>query len=414
MKTNELHYLVVEDDEFQRQTLVDMLLSLGARSVRQAGDGTQALAILQSRPSQPIDIVLCDLEMPEMDGMECFRHMGCSQADISVVIVSALDAALIASVEKMVRAYGIRLLGAIEKPITLARLQALIELHDSVRSRTGPVSAAPTSFTLAEIMDGLRNNQFEPFFQPKVDVVTGCITGVEALARWNHPDHGIIPPYTFIGLLEQSRKINELTFIMLEKAVAATRQLHYHGHALTMSVNISLASLTDTTLANRITQIIRNAAVDPRYIILEVTETAAMTDMAHALENLARLRMRGFGLSIDDYGTGYSSMQQVGRIAFSELKIDQTFVKDFAENEPQRIIVQSSIDLAHKLRIKCTAEGVENARDWHALKSMGCDLVQGYWIAKPMSLPSLLDFCESFSIHEPGLEDFDHAKPVCQ
>jgi EAL domain-containing protein (putative c-di-GMP-specific phosphodiesterase class I) len=120
--------------------------------------------------------------------------------------------------------------------------------------------------------------------------------------------------------------------------------------------------------------------------------------VAHALENLARLRMRGFELSIDDYGTGYSSMQQISRIAFSELKIDQTFVRGFSENEPLRIMVQSSIDLAHKLRIKCTAEGVETECDWLALKSMRCDLAQGFFIAKPMNLASLLDFCASFAI----------------
>jgi EAL domain-containing protein (putative c-di-GMP-specific phosphodiesterase class I) len=129
-----------------------------------------------------------------------------------------------------------------------------------------------------------------------------------------------------------------------------------------------------------------------------VTETAAMTDVAHALENLARLRMRGFGLAIDDYGTGYSSMQQISRIAFSELKIDQTFVRGFADNEALRIMVQSSIDLAHKLRIKCTAEGVETEREWSALKTMRCDLAQGYFFAKPMNLSSLFGFCESFAI----------------
>jgi len=394
MKADELHFLVVEDDDFQRQTLADMLHSLGAKTVQQAGDGKQALATLQSEQSYPIDIVLCDLEMPEMDGMEYFRHLGSSHADISLVIISALDSALITSVEKMALAYGIRLLGAIEKPITRSRLQALIGQHESVSPKPTATSTTPSSFTFEEIMDGLRHDQFEPFFQPKLDLSTGRITGAEVLARWIHPDYGVIAPYAFIDQLEQSGKINDLTFIMLEKAAAACRQLLQRGQALSLSVNISLTSLTDTTLASRITQVIRNAGIDPRHIILEVTENAAMTDVAHVLENLARLRMYGFGLSIDDYGTGYSSMQQVTRIAFSELKIDKAFVKGFAENGPLRIIVQSSIDMAHKLRIKCVAEGVETEQDWDALKSMGCDVAQGYFIAKPMDLASLCDFCE--------------------
>jgi EAL domain-containing protein (putative c-di-GMP-specific phosphodiesterase class I) len=331
--------------------------------------------------------------------MEYFRHMGNFFADISLIIMSALDSALITSVEKMARAYGIRLLGAIEKPITRSRLQMLIAQHEAAGPKREAISSsASASFTLEEIMDGLRKNQFEPFFQPKVDVVSGQVTGVEALARWIHPEHGVIGPYTFIEVLERNGKIDDLTFVMLKKAASACRQLHEHGQMLSVAVNISLTSLTDTTLASRITQVIRDAAVDPRYIILEVTETTAMTDVAHALENLARLRMRGFGLSIDDYGTGYSSMQQISRIAFSELKIDQSFVKGFAENEPLRIMVHSSIDLAHKLRIKCIAEGVETEKEWNALKEIECDLAQGYFIAKPMNLTSLLDFCKRFAI----------------
>ncbi|WP_202051509.1 EAL domain-containing response regulator [Methylomicrobium sp. RS1] len=399
MKPDELHFLVVEDDDFQRETLADMLLSMGAKSVRQAGDGKQALEILQAQSAPAVDIVLSDLEMPEMDGMEYFRHMGSHYADISLIIMSALDSALIASVEEMARAYGIRLLGAIEKPVTRSRLQTLIAQHEAVwpkQERVAP--SGPASFTLEDILDGLRKNQFEPFYQPKVNIASGQIKGVEALARWIHPEHGVIGPYAFIAVLERNGKLDDLTFTILKKAASACRQLHESGHKLSMAVNISLTSLTDTALANRITQVMHEAAVDPRYFILEVTETAAMTDVAHALENLARLRMRGFGLSIDDYGTGYSSMQQISRIAFSELKIDQTFVRSFSDNESLRIIVQSSIDLAHKLRIKCTAEGVETERDWSALKAMRCDLAQGYFIAKPMNLESLLEFCGSFGI----------------
>lgn len=393
MKEDDPNFLVVEDDDFQRQTLVEMLHSLGSKSVLQAGDGRQALAILQTEQPHPIDIVLCDLEMPGMDGMEFFRHMGNAHADISIIIISALDGALITSVEKMVRAYGLRLLGAVEKPITLARLDELIRRHGSVQTKTKHPAALTPDFTLDKIMDGMLKNQFEPFFQPKVDVQTGRITGAEALARWIHPVHGVITPHAFINQLEQNGKINDLTFIILEKAAASCRQLHAHGYPLSVSVNISRTSLTDITLANRITQVIRDAQIDPHYVILEVTETATTTEVAYALENLARLRMYGFGLSIDDYGTGYSSMQQIARIAFSELKIDQSFVKDFSENGPLRIIVQSSIDMAHKLRIKCIAEGVETEQDLNALKIMGCDTAQGYFIARPMNLSSLIDFC---------------------
>ncbi len=150
-------------------------------------------------------------------------------------------------------------------------------------------------------------------------------------------------------------------------------------------------------MAGRITQVVRNAGVDPHHIVLEVTESAAMTDVAPALENLARLRMHGLGLSIDDYGTGYAGMQQLTRIAFSELKIDQSFMKDFTTNQTLRIIVESSIKMAHRLRVKSVAEGVEEKLDWDTLKSMGCDTTQGYFIARPMNLTAFLEFCAGYS-----------------
>ena len=137
----------------------------------------------------------------------------------------------------------------------------------------------------------------------------------------------------------------------------------------------------------------REAGLAPSLVVLEITETAAMTNAGHALENLARLRMRGFGLSIDDFGTGYSTMQQLTRIAFSELKIDQSFVREVASNDALRIVVESSIDMARKLRVKSVAEGVETQGDWDAVRSMGCDTAQGYFVARPMCLDSFAAFC---------------------
>lgn len=391
MNASELNFLVVEDDDFQRRMVVNMLRSLGATSICDAGDGKQALEMIRGANPKPVDVALCDLSMPEMDGLEFLRHLGQEQQNISIVIISALDNKLLASAGNMAKMYGVKLLGVIEKPITLGQLHALLSKYErSETKRSQPV--ATTSFTLEEILQGIRANQFEPFFQPKVDLKTGRLVGAEALARWIHPEHGVIGPYAFIPQLEQSGNIDDLTFLMLEKSAAACHLLHEGAGALSISVNLSLTSLTDTTLANRITQTVCDAGVDPHHIVLEVTESAAMTDVAPALENLARLCMRGFRLSIDDYGTGYSSMQQLTRIAFSELKIDQSFVKGFADNEALRIVVESSIDMARKLRIKSVAEGVETQQDWDTLLTMGCDMAQGYFIAKPMSLASFVDF----------------------
>ncbi len=397
MQASELSFMVVEDDDFQRRMIVGMLRSLGVTEVREADNGKRALEVLHAADTRPVDIEICDLDMPEMDGLEFLRHMGQENSTASVVILSAMDEVLLVSVRKMAQAYGIKLLGVIKKPVTLAQLEALIFQYKRSGNKLQQPAAAAPCFNLEEILQGVRAKQFEPFFQPKVELTTGRLMGAEALARWNHPEQGVIGPSAFIPPLEQGGKMDELTFLMLEKAAAACRQLHDKGYALSVSVNLSLVSLGDTTLADRITQVVRDAGVDPQCITLEITESAAMTDVAHALENLARLRMRGFGLSIDDYGTGYASMQQITRIAFTELKIDRSFVKDFATNQALHIVVKSSIKMAHKLQVKSVAEGVETQQDWDTLKDMRCDTAQGYLIARPMNLAAFIEFCGGYS-----------------
>lgn len=409
MKINELNILVVEDDDFQRHMVVTMLRSLGATSISEAANGKQALDIMTGTNSSPINVALCDLKMPEMDGMEFLRRLSQKLHHVAIIITSALDGKLLASVAKMTKMYGIRLLGVIEKPILQAQLKGLLSSYDTAENKWHQ-SVDARSFTVEEILQGIRANQFEPFFQPKVDLKTGRLVGAEALARWVHPERGVIDPYAFIPPLEQSGNIDELTFLMLEKSASACRAFHDKGHIVSISINLSLVSLEDEMLADRIIQIAHKAAIDPQYLVLEITESAAMTEAAQALENLARLCMNGFALSIDDYGTGYSSMQQLTRIAFSELKIDQSFVKDFTDNKILSIVVESSVDMAHKLQMKSVAEGVETQQDWETLKGMGCDTVQGYFIAKPMNVTAFHDFMENYrhkraSPSSPSIQD---------
>ena len=384
MQASELKVLVIEDDDLQRMIVIEMLRALGVTSICDADNGKLALEIIHGVHERPIDLVICDLNMPEMDGLEFLRHLGREDHNISIVITSAVDSKLLDSVGRMTKMHGIKLLGTIEKPIMPDRLRSLISSYER-SERQEKFSEDLAAFNLEDILSGVAEKQFEPYFQPKVEVKTGRLIGAEALVRWLRPQYGVVGPNAFIPLLEQSGNIDDLTFSMLEKSAAACRDFHDIGFELNVSVNLSLASLDDTNLANRIIQLVRNAGVDPQYITLEITESAAMTDVAAALENLARLRMNGFGLSIDDYGTGYASMQQLTRIAFTELKIDRSFVKDCADNKALRIVVESSIEMAHKLQVKSVAEGVETQQDWDTLHEMGCDMVQGYFVAKPMA-----------------------------
>ena len=389
---SELRVLVVDDHHFLRTAVQRMLNALGVQDVLQANDGHRALDILQGEPPEVIDVVLCDLDMPGMDGMEFLRHLAYSHPQpLSIIIMSGLEAAIINSVEKMARAYGLRLLGAVEKPISQVKLAEMLTRHFQPTDDHPVCDLHPC--TLDEILAGVENKQFEPFFQPKLDLRNHHVVGAEALARWRHPRHGLLEPRDFIHVLESSEQMDTLTFFMLQETAMASHLLHELGHNIVLSVNLSLTTLNDPTLAERITETIHSAGVEPRNIILEITESVTRTDSAAALENLARLRMRGFGLSIDDYGTGASSMQQLTRMAFTELKIDATFIQGMSGNHAQRVLVESCIDMAHKLQAKCVGEGVENEGDWQLLQELGCDYAQGYHLARPMDLTALLEFC---------------------
>ena len=391
MSIANLRFLVAEDHDFQRSVLVRMLESLGAKAIHEAADGHGALKILQD-PTRPVDIVISDLEMPGMDGMEFVRHLGETGVRVSIILASALERKLLASIATMSEAYGINLLGVVEKPLTRAKLEPLIKLHKLAQVERGrPKTAGPT-FTLEEIAAGLKNDEFEPFFQPKVELATGRVKGAEALARWRHPQQGIISPYAFIEPLEDHDLIDELAWVMLRKAAAFCSTWRSAGLEATVSVNLSLKSLTDIQLADRVTELVLSEKLEPRHMVLELTESAATTDVGKALENLARLRMKGFGLSIDDYGTGYSSMQQLTRIAFTELKIDQSFVTNAARQESAKVILESSLDMAKKLNITAVAEGVETQADWNLLRQLGCGLAQGYFIARPMEARAYLNW----------------------
>jgi EAL domain-containing protein (putative c-di-GMP-specific phosphodiesterase class I) len=399
IRTAGLSFLVAEDHEFERRTLVKMLAGLGAKGVYEAPDGGAALAIVQD-PSRPVDIVICDLDMPGMDGMEFIRRLGEARVPISVILASGLERTLIASVATMSRAYGIRLLGVVEKPLTPARLEPLIRLHRLSKGEPAPAETACPTFTLEEVIAGLANDEFEPYFQPKVDLSSGLITGAEALARWRHPLRGIIAPQAFITLLEDNGMIDALTWVMLRKSAACCLAWRDGGLDATVSVNLSLKSLADVRVADRVTDLVRGQNLEPRHMILEVTESAATTDVGVALENLARLRMKGFGLSIDDYGTGYSSMRQLTRIAFTELKVDQSFVLNAAREISARVILESSLKLARKLSITSVAEGVETGSDFELLRQLHCNIAQGYFIARPMESESFLAWVREWK--QPG------------
>jgi EAL domain-containing protein (putative c-di-GMP-specific phosphodiesterase class I)/AmiR/NasT family two-component response regulator len=388
----DLSVFIVEDSLIQRMHAAALCTELGLRVTGEASDGNEALLMLQNMPLP--DVMLIDLEMPGMDGIELIQELVHKAIPISIIVSSAKDDALISSVETMLQAYGLPVLGAIKKPLTLVQL-------DKAFSKYKPISIEQLQdrpeivMASSEITRALIEHQFVAYFQPKISIKTGVIKGVESLIRWQHPEKGLIMPSQFIAIAEEHGLINELTMEVLDLALQQCRHWHERGLKITVAINLSMLSLSNSAFAEQIAHKVASYSIDPSFIMLEITETAVMGDVGNALGTLARLRLKGFGLSIDDYGTGFSSMQQLSRIPFTELKLDRSFV-DGAHAKPHlRAILASSIEIAKKLDLRSVAEGVENEDDLTVLKELGCDIVQGYLTARPMPGEEVVSWLKS-------------------
>ena len=381
MAWNDLQVMVVEDHGFQRRIAVRLLADLGVKQVLEGADGLHALELLRKQTTPP-DVVLVDLDMPGMDGIECISHIAHEHLARAVVVVSALDPALLNTVQTMARAYGLRVLGSVEKPLTRDKLEAVLNRFDD-HAGEDPDDAVE-DFTVKALTEALADGEIVAWFQPQVEFANGKVIGAEALARWERPDGTVVRPHLFVPILEREGLANALTDCMLEEACRWKQRWDHGGTRIKMSVNVSAIALADPSAADRYQAIVESHDIKPEEMILEITESSVMSDAARGLGLLARLRLKGFGLSIDDFGTGYSSLAQLSQIPFTELKIDQGFVFGAHAQPRKRAVVEASLDLARKLGLTTVAEGVESIEDWQMLAELGCNIAQGYLIGRPV------------------------------
>jgi len=382
MDIGALHFLVAEGDMAQRQALADILVHMGVASITQVPDGHTALRHFEAGIDPAPDIVILDLALPGMDALELIRRLSELRARAGVIVVGTQTSAVLFSVETMAIAYGINMLGAIAKPATAARLEALI--GNFAPSEAARFGRAPPMFSFAEVGRGLQAREFDPFFQPKIELETGQVKGLEMFARWRHPQHGVLGPASFIKALEDNNRVDFLDWSMIEKSVAACRTLHDQGIPISFSINVDQATLAHPQFIEQMTACLQRHRILADYITFEMTESSVLTTDPHFLERLLRLRMLGFGLAIDDYGTGRSNLQLLARIPFSELKIDRSFVDGASKKQAIGTVLRSCLGLARSLERRSVAVGVETKQDWDFLQGLGCTYAQGYYIAKPM------------------------------
>ncbi|ANN70706.1 EAL domain-containing protein [Bordetella bronchialis] len=379
--------LVVDDSAVHRLHAASLCRELGIETVHQASGGVAALALLGRVSPRPA-VMVVDIEMPGMDCIELLEQLLIRHITPDLVVASGREGAMIDSVVSVAGGMGFHVLAGLEKPLTVAGLSAALALR-GMHVRGAARHGAPAADSEAPIPPGmlegaLRDSQIHVHYQPKADMRTGLIRGVEALARWTHPERGDISPARFVPLAEQYGLIHPLTFVVMEQALAQVSRWSRRGLRLSLAVNLSPLLLGWPGLAGGILEVVERFQVPPEQLVFEITESSLVDADSGARGLLARLRLRGFGLSIDDYGTGFSSMQQLTRVPFTELKVDRSFVHGASGRKQLRTILGAAIDMATEMGLVTTAEGIETLEDWRLVQRLGCTLGQGYFIARAM------------------------------
>lgn len=376
-----IRILVLDDEPFMLKLLERILVDLGYAPVSTCDNGQTALELIAGSVEPP-NLILLDINMPQMDGLAFVRHLVELHFSGSVILVSGEDERMQQAAEKLARAHKISVLGHLHKPVTPADLGDLIgkwKIQPRHERRT-----QKQVYGADELRAAISGGELVNYYQPKVVTSTGRVMGVETLVRWRHPRDGLVYPDQFIDVAEAHGLIDDLTRQVLAGAFAQARLWQESGLMLQISVNLSMDNLAMLDFVDTVVGLAAQSGVAPQMMMLEVTETRLMKDLRIPLEILTRLRLKRFRLSIDDFGIGNSSLAQLRDIPFDELKIDQSFVHGACSNEKLWAMFDSCLNLARQLGLEVVAEGVEDQADWDFVRDRGCDIAQGYFIAKPM------------------------------
>ena len=381
LQKSEVRILALDDEPFMLKLLSHMLTSMGFTSITLCDNGLAALDQIKGPGAHP-NLILLDLNMPGMDGIEFVRHLVEIGYTGSLILISGEDERMLQTAEKLVQAHKIQVLGHLHKPVKPDVLSALMERWTPSIQVKPPI--LKKVYTGEELRVAMDSAQLVNYYQPKVSVASGEVLGVETLVRWQHPEDGLVLPDLFISVAETNGLINDLTRMVLTQALNQARDWQQAGSILRVAVNISMDNLASLDFVDFVTDLTTKSGVPPQRVVLEVTESRLMKDTRAPLEILTRLRLKRFRLSIDDFGTGHSSLAQLRDIPFDELKIDQGFVHHASSNETLRAMYDTSLSLARQLGMEVVAEGVEDRSDWDLLKATGCDIAQGFFISEPM------------------------------
>jgi diguanylate cyclase (GGDEF)-like protein/hemerythrin-like metal-binding protein len=400
--------LVLDDDATIAATVAMIAESAGFEAVATTTPEEFFRVLEAWRPSH----IALDLVMPEMDGVQVMTHLAALRCRAGIIITSGVGSRVLDAARRSAAEHGLRIVGTLPKPFTPAGLRALLldsapgtpTAADTGVHRLVPARPSDSEVGADELARAVAEQELFLVYQPQVDCGSGEVSGFEALVRWRHPRLGNVMPDRFIPIAERSGLIDVVTDRVVDLGLAWLSQAFpshraaapsegvQEAHEVTLSINMSAASLGDRDFVDHLTAACARYGVEPERIIMEMTETSAMRDPVATLDQLTRMRMKGFQLSIDDFGTGFSSMLQLARLPFSELKVDKSFVMRAMQSMESRAVVRSVVELGRSFGLRTVAEGVEDAGTLEYLKGLGCELAQGYYIGRPMTDKDVTDW----------------------
>jgi EAL domain-containing protein (putative c-di-GMP-specific phosphodiesterase class I) len=373
--------LLIDDDPIICEIAKSYFETLGAANVQTAADGNRALLLLRTAQTK-IDFILCDLNMPELDGIQLLSQLAETGFDGFIAIVSGEEGSVIETAKTIAEVNDLKIAGVMQKPL---RLTAMERLLASCETQSAPQlpddGGAPEYF---ELETAIAEHQIVPYYLPTVDMKTGAITGVEALARWHHPQRGMVMPDSFIPLAEKNGLIDGLTSAMARQSLSDLVAWRNDGLRVGMAINLTSVLLEDKTLPDHLLHELAQHGIEPEALTLEVTERILLKPTPAALEVLARLRIKGFNLAIDDFGIGFSNIEQLRRFPYSKLKVDRSFIQGATADRFAVTGLKASIMLGRELNMTIVAEGVAGLAEWQMAREHGADEAQGFWIAEPM------------------------------
>lgn len=381
MSRRERNLVLAVDDEVD---FLDLIVQVGEGVGCEVITADSADAFREQLAARQPVLILLDLQMPGMDGIEALRYLGRVGTDAGILLASGMDQRVLVSARQLGDQLGLKMLGTLQKPAMIEDIEALLVKHVEPGRR----------ITVDDLRRAIEEHELLVHYQPKLVRTSGDwqVRSAEALVRWRHPQLGLLYPGEFLPLAEKSGLIVNVTDFVLTDAIRQIGHWRQRDLDLGAAVNLSPRLVQDLEFPERLSLILREFDAAAEQLTLEVTEAASLDDPELVMDIFTRLRVRGVGLSLDDFGIGTSSLTQLYKMPFSEVKIDRLLIGEIPTGRAAATVVRAIIDLAHNLSLSVCAEGVEASPVFEMLEQAGCDAIQGEFIAPAMPANEIESF----------------------